>query len=285
MKPFIDRKSPNQQLSFNQLKVAFEKAELKENVMKRLLELLVDFDDNYTNLAYLVSDQNPYTIKYVRFDEDYSIIEQIEFEGSIFEQYADIYAYLEKYKKDYPSYIFREAIGNAIIHRDYSYLASTIIHLYTDHLEVTSIGGLIDGFKSEDVLNGISITRNKKLADIFRIMGLSEGFGMGIKRIQSVYKNYDKTIRIQCSYNAFKIIIPDIHTCKEVIDRRILTNKEKMILNLLESEGIVTDLQLQAKLDIKQSRSYLLTKQLSEKGYIEILGKGSTRRYKIKEED
>lgn len=285
MKTFLDRKCRVKELSFNQLKAAFDKAELNENKITRALELLVDFDDDYTNLAYILSDQNPFTIKFAKFDEDYNMIESEEFEGSVFEQYANVYAYLEPYKKDYPTYIFREAVGNAIIHSDYSYDGSTLIHIFPDHLEITSIGGLLEGFKNEDVFNGISIHRNKKLANIFNLMGLSDGYGLGIKRIQSIYSRYDKKISILSSHNSFKISIPDVHTCKEVLDRRIVTNKEKMILNLLEEKGEVTDLELQSKLEIKQSRSYLLTKNLSEKGYIEILGKGATRRYKIKEEE
>ena len=43
---------------------------------------------------------------------------------------------------DYDDLVIREAILNAIIHRDYSFSGSTIINIYIDRIEFISIGGL-----------------------------------------------------------------------------------------------------------------------------------------------
>ncbi len=58
----------------------------------------------------------------------------------------------------------REALLNLLVHREYSFRASTFISIYTDRIEFTSIGGLVSGVTLKDVTMGISVCRNAKLA-------------------------------------------------------------------------------------------------------------------------
>ena len=37
---------------------------------------------------------------FAKFDKDFNVVEKKEFEGSLFQQYADIYAFLKDYQKD-----------------------------------------------------------------------------------------------------------------------------------------------------------------------------------------
>ena len=48
-------------------------------------------------------------------------------------------------KKDYPEEALREALLNAIVHRDYSYSGSIIINVNDGRIEFISIGGLLPG--------------------------------------------------------------------------------------------------------------------------------------------
>ena len=46
---------------------------------------------------------------------------------------------------DYPEAALREALLNAVVHRDYDYSGSIIINIYDDRMEFISLGGLVKG--------------------------------------------------------------------------------------------------------------------------------------------
>ena len=81
--------------------------------------------------------------------------------------------------RDYPEVAVREALLNALVHRDYAFSASTLISIYTDRLEFTTIGGLPTGVSLADVLLGLSVCRNPKLANVFYRLELIEAYGTG----------------------------------------------------------------------------------------------------------
>ena len=97
-------------------------------------------------------------------------------------------AYLEdgarrKEKWAYPDEAVREAIVNALVHRDYL-LSSTDIELsiYEDRLEIISPGRLPNGINPERMRAGCRAARNQLLKDVMRDYGYLEHMGMGIPR-------------------------------------------------------------------------------------------------------
>jgi ATP-dependent DNA helicase RecG len=83
----------------------------------------------------------------------------------------------------YPPDVIREAVVNALIHRDYL-LTSTDIELaiYSDRLEIISPGRLPNGITPERMRAGTRAARNQLMKDIMRDYGYVEGMGMGIRR-------------------------------------------------------------------------------------------------------
>ncbi len=83
----------------------------------------------------------------------------------------------------YPDEAVREAVVNALIHRDYL-LASTDIELavYRDRLEVVSPGRLPNGITTERMRAGARAARNQLLKDVMRDYGYVEHMGMGVPR-------------------------------------------------------------------------------------------------------
>lgn len=75
-----------------------------------------------------------------------------------------------------------------------------------------SIGGLTRGISQSDILLGISIARNKKLADKFYRLHLIEAYGTGMPKIMEAYKEYGIEPHIEISDNAFKITLPNTNT-------------------------------------------------------------------------
>ena len=77
----------------------------------------------------------------------------------------------------------REAVTNAVCHRDYAESGNVVVKIYDDRLEVSNPGGLPAGMTVEDLKQPHeSKPRNKLVADAFLIKYI-EQFGTGIRRI------------------------------------------------------------------------------------------------------
>jgi ATP-dependent DNA helicase RecG len=82
-------------------------------------------------------------------------------------------------RKAFDEKTIREAVNNAIIHRDYSEKQSIIILHTNDYIYVTSPGGLLEGVTIDNILNA-SKPRNKLLADVLYKCGFVESLGSGV---------------------------------------------------------------------------------------------------------
>ena len=86
-----------------------------------------------------------------------------------------------------PTEALREALINALIHRDYTNLGRDIkVAIYDDTVEIVSPGGLPVNITMEDIHSGRSETRNRVLANLFKELGLIEKCGSGIKRMKAL---------------------------------------------------------------------------------------------------
>lgn len=75
---------------------------------------------------------------------------------------------------------FREAVVNALTHRDYARLGQVYVQLSDDLLTVSSPGGFMRGVTLENILRVPPTPRNPRLADAFKRLGLSERTGRGV---------------------------------------------------------------------------------------------------------
>jgi len=87
-----------------------------------------------------------------------------------------------------PLEALREAVANAIIHRDYSMCGTSImVEVHQDKVVISNPGGLPPGMSTRSLEN-ISIRRNELIADMFARMGKVERMGTGINRIRIAAK-------------------------------------------------------------------------------------------------
>lgn len=280
--------SINQDLSFKEAKEFFsiynkEFDESKHNILKLVQK------DYYTNLGMLLSDNCSHSIKVAVFSDLSCTVfrDKQEFKGSVCKQFEDTYKYLDYTNKtasvingvqridtrDYPPIALREALLNAIIHRNYSYDGSIIININDTKIEFISIGGLMPGFNKEDILNGISSHRNPNLANIFFRLGLIEAYGTGLRRIYELYKNYSTKPEIHISDNSFKIILPNINEMTELTQTDI-------ILGFIRQNGHITETDIEELLNIKATRAYKIAKELCDNGVLIKQGRGKDKIYK-----
>ncbi len=130
---------------------------------------------------------------------------------------AAIFKGLERVElSDYPEDALREALLNALVHRDYSYSGSIIINVNDSCIEFISIGGLSPGLSADDIRNGISHPRNRKLAEIFHRLRLIESYGTGIRKIYALYKECAVQPRIEVTTNTFKMVLPNMNASDSI---------------------------------------------------------------------
>ena len=86
---------------------------------------------------------------------------------------------------DYSPGAFREAVGNALIHRDYTRLGAVHVQWHDDRLEVSNPGGFPEGVRLDNLLVTQPRPRNPLLADAFKRAGIVERAGRGIDTIFS----------------------------------------------------------------------------------------------------
>jgi ATP-dependent DNA helicase RecG len=253
---------------------------------------LINEDDIYTNLGLLLSDQCTHTIKAAVFEGKEKVIfkDRREFTGSLLKQLNDAFSYISQYnrvraeftglhrndKKDYPEEALREALLNALVHREYSYSASTLISIFDDRIEFVSIGGLVKGINLSDIMLGVSATRNERLANIFYRLTLIEAYGTGVPKILNSYKSFALQPEIITSDNAFKIILPNKNEEPHDFD---LNSDEKRIIGLLGRLEKITRKDVEAELDISQTMAGRILKGMVNKQLIETLGRGKNTSY------
>ena len=303
---YEDSRSLDQDLTFSAAETAFQRYGVEFSIEK-YRALGITQNDIFTNLALLLSDQCLHTTKIAVFKDEFctEFRDSKEFGGSVFKQFEDSVTYLalcnrtastikgvvRTDKKDYPEEAIREALLNAIVHRDYSFSGSIIINVNDSKMEFISLGGLLPGLSTEDIRIGISQPRNKKLAEVFHRLRLIESYGTGIRRIFKLYENCPIQPVIEVTANAFKIVLPNMNACGAVAERVpeaaekapvAITPQMKTVLDYLAEYGEMTDEDLQELLNIKKTRAYLLARQMNENGLIDIIGRGAAKKYKLK---
>jgi ATP-dependent DNA helicase RecG len=90
----------------------------------------------------------------------------------------------------------REALLNAITHRDYSGPNEVLLRHTRHELVVTSPGGFVGGITPKNILKHEPVARNRTLAEAFEKLGLVERAGMGRRRIFIPTLSYGKRIPV-----------------------------------------------------------------------------------------
>jgi len=290
---FEDMRSLNQMLTFETTKKEFKIRKVAFGQPQIQTLKMISSDGLYTNLGLLLSEQCPFTIKAAVFEGTNQNVfkDRREFCGSIMQQMNEVYNYIDLYNKthstfhkllridarDYPEVALREALMNTLVHRDYSFRASTLISIYDDRIEFVSVGGLISGLELDDVLVGVSVCRNPHLANIFYRLQLIEAYGTGMKKILEAYADSAVQPQIQTTSNAFKITLPNLNYVNnkpEVIGvvresgSSYLSSREEKILNYLNEHQIITRKKAQELLETSQSTAGRVLKIMVDNGLI-----------------
>lgn len=110
----------------------------------------------------------------------------------------------------FPPPAYREAVANALIHRDYKQSGNVAVRIYANRLEVGSPGGWFGGVNETNILVTESQRRNELLASVLQRIGLAERSALGVKRMYQVMLNSGKeSPEYRSSVSSVTVILRD----------------------------------------------------------------------------
>jgi ATP-dependent DNA helicase RecG len=302
---FEKMRSLNQELTFREAERFFRDRKVEFGIGQRRTLGLIGEDGLFTNLALLLSDQCPYTLKLAVFEGTVKAVfrERREIGGSVLAQVREAFEYLDKWnrtraeirgldridRRDYPPDSVREVLLNAIIHRDYALQGACLVSLFDDRLEVLGSGGLPYGVAMSDILLGLSVPRNPVLAATFYRLRLVEAYGTGIPKIRGEYANDPRQPVFEASDHAFKTVIwnRNAYGIAEGNDngRNVqpvsIEDRERDVLSALRKAGVLTRADVERLCGVSVATAARTLAALTKKGLVVKTGRGPVTRYSL----
>ncbi len=216
-----------------------------------------------------------------------------EFTGSLLEQMDKSMDYIQQYNRirsefaglvrsdqyDYPPLALREMLLNAYAHRQYSVSAPTLIRLFDDRIECITVGGLAPSLTMEDIMLGISVSRNEYVTRVFHHVGIAEAYGTGIPRIFEQYDSYACKPEIETSANAFKLTLPNRNYVTEHVGEM---EGAYEAYQFIKRNPMCGRLDLQQFLGSSQTHAGVILNRLVEKDVLITHGKRKNTKYSVK---
>ncbi len=214
---------------------------------------------------------------------------------------------VERY--EVPILAIREAILNAIVHRDYSISGSDIkLAIFDDIVEITSPGVLPKSLDITDIVAGRSEIRNRVIARFFEKMGLIEQWGTGIRKMLESCRDYglpaptfaESGLFFQVTFQRSPAAVPRAFEVRERADAasswgqrrarpsarvvrgfsRSAGDKDAAVLALVRQAPGLRTPQLSRRLGIPRRTLERVLKRLREAGWIEYSGSQRTGGYR-----
>jgi predicted HTH transcriptional regulator len=229
-----------------------------------------------------------------RGTDKFSILDRKDFDGNIIDQIEDGIAFAEKHievayeisgsakrqdRRRFPLIAVREALINALIHRDYGFQNSCVfLNIFSDRLEIESPGGIPASRKPEEI-EGRSVRRNPILADLLYRAGFGEKPGSGLVRIKEVLSENGNPPYSIAASNFFAMrMLPSIVKARGVSH----TRRQLEILALLEAAGRpLSTPEIAAQVNTSTTTVTRELKDLIAKKEVSVVGAGRSVQYKI----
>lgn len=294
---FDKMRSVNQELTFEYAEKTFQASQIAFDALHKRTLGLIDVDGYYTNAALLLSDQCGHIIRCAVYEGTgkNKFKTRKEFSGSILKQMDDAYSFLSLNNNlratfdglrridhaDYPEEAMREALVNAVVHRDYDYSGSIIINIYDDRMEFISLGGLVKGLTLADIRGGVSQPRNAVIANVFYRLELIESYGTGIQKILESYAGCGIEPKFAPAPASFVVTLPNRNTAETAASDPGLSREEN-ILRLMAKQGAVTRKDVEQLLGCSSFPANKALAALVEQGKIVKTGAARGTKYVLK---
>lgn len=189
-----------------------------------------------------------------------------------------------------PARAAREAVANALVHRDYTALGAVAVSIADDVFSVRSPGGLPRGVTLENLIEA-SQPRSRALADAFKRAGVVERSGRGVAimyremlRLGRFEPDYSRTTDAEVVVSlplgaADQELVAFVTMVQETAGE--LTLPELRVLHLLRSDGAMSLAELAEDLDTTKAQLRPILQSMGERGLADVRGTGRAREYHL----
>lgn len=168
-----------------------------------------------------------------------------------------------------PEEAIREALLNAVVHRNYHIPSSIKIAIYDNRIEIFSPGSFPAPLNITSLKSGVSYIRNIAICKVFREAGYIEKLGSGLPIIFKSYKDMNlKEPTILEGENFIKCILP-----REKQEEKMPDEKNR-IVHLFNTATKITISDVIQNLGISRTSAGRKLEELVQEGIIEKIGKG-----------
>ena len=189
--------------------------------------------------------------------------------------------------------VYREALLNALTHRDYTLRDVVHVHHYPDRLEIMNPGGMTGGVTPGNILRHQPKRRNPLLAEVLARLGLVERAGVGIDKMFSLmlrhgkeppeFLNYPDAVTLSLHSPGFDADFVRFVARKQE-DMQTLSLDMLIVLSLLAREGEATRPHLARALQLPEDRTPRLLRSMEGHGLIRKAGVGRGIAYQLSDE-
>ena len=176
---------------------------------------------------------------------------------------------------------------NAIIHRDYASSSDTIVKVFDSWIEIYNPGKLPTGLTIEKLLSGDyrSTLRNRKIADMFKEVGLVEKYGSGIGRIVQGFKEYGlPEPKFQEISDGFMVTVYAAsvgQTAQDVTTQKSSVKSSVKILEAIQQNNSVTAVELSKQLGLTLRAVEKQLAKLKQQGTLRRIGPAKGGQWEI----
>ena len=212
--------------------------------------------------------------------------ELIDKASSFLRQYVRVGATIRGfYREDEPEYPYealREAVVNAVIHRDYSRSGETVrVFMYSDRVEVRSPGALLPGVALDDLvaLRVTSVPRNPVLAGFLRDMpGYMERIGSGIRFMIREMDGLGLPVPEFAEHYDFVVTF---RNGRKAVEQEGLSERQLRALELVRVVGSISTSEYCAATGVSPSTGLRDLTELMEQGLLVARGKRRAKRFYV----
>ena len=223
------------------------------------------------------------------------ILDKKEFDADIVSNYNNALVYtISKLNTNYiigrerkeqlelPEKALREAIINAVVHRDYFSTGHIQIDIFLDRIEISNPGGLVKGLAEKD-FGKVSLPRNPLIMDLMLRINKVEKIGSGIGRIKDSMKLFGLDVKFE-STGFFTVILRRVSTPQvtpQDTPQVEFTELEKKMLLEIQTNSQISRNELAIRLGISSDTVKEYIEKLKSKNAVRRVGKTSAGHWEI----